>query len=80
MNEEMKVAKSVFDTICRMFDSLDYHYDRHDEDLAVHCTVQGDDLPMDIVLIVHAERQLVTLPPRCRSRCRRSGGWIWRWL
>lgn len=61
MNEEQKMAKNVFDTICRMFDALEYHYDCHEEELAVRCTVQGDDLPMDIVLIVHADRQLVTL-------------------
>ncbi|MCR4645542.1 MAG: YbjN domain-containing protein [Oscillospiraceae bacterium] len=60
-DEQMKMAKNVYDTICRMFDSLEYHYDCHEEELAVHCTVQGDDLPMDIVLIVHAERELVTL-------------------
>ena len=61
MDTEMKTAQDVFASICRMFDGLGWRYERHDSDLAVKCTVNGDDLPMDIVLIVHAERQLVTL-------------------
>lgn len=61
IDTEMKTAKDVFAAICRMFDGLGWQYERHDHDLAVKCTVNGDDLPMDIVLIVHAERQLVTL-------------------
>ncbi len=61
MDTEIRTAQDVFASICRMFDSLGWQYERHDNDLAVKCTVNGDDLPMDIVLIVHAERQLVTL-------------------
>lgn len=63
MNDEMirKAGENVYETICNMFDNMGYHYERHDEDLVISCTVRGDDFPMDILFIVRSERQLVQL-------------------
>mgnify|MGYP004498038665 CR=1 FL=1 len=63
MTEEMlkKSGEIVYATICKMFDNLGYHYERHDDDLVVSCTVKGEDIPMDILFIVRSERQLVQL-------------------
>lgn len=56
-----KMGQNVYDTICKMFDDKGFHYERHDEDLVVTCTVGGDDIPMDMVIAVHDDRQIVRL-------------------
>ncbi len=63
MNEEknMKAALNVYETICQMFDDLDFKYERHDEDLVISCTVKGEDFPMDILFFVNADREIVQL-------------------
>ena len=62
MNEETKaMGQNVYETICAMFDQKGYHYERHDEDHLITCTVTGDDLPMDIIFVVRDERQIVQL-------------------
>lgn len=63
MNEEakMKMGQNVYETICAMFDEMEYKYERHDDDLVITCSVRGDDLPMDILFVVRPERQIVQL-------------------
>lgn len=63
MNTEAlkKMGQNVYETICTMFDAKGYHYERHDEDHVITCTVRGDDLPMDILFFVRDERQIVQL-------------------
>ncbi|MCM1219107.1 MAG: YbjN domain-containing protein [Lachnospiraceae bacterium] len=63
MNEEAKkmMGQNVYETICKMFDAQNYHYERHDEEHVITCTVRGDDLPMDIIFAVRDERQIVQL-------------------
>lgn len=63
MNEEAKklMGQNVYETICKMFDDLSYHYERHDEDLVITCTVKGEDIPMDILFAVRDDRQIVQL-------------------
>lgn len=63
MNEEakMKMGQNVYETICAMFDELEYKYERHDDDLVITCSVRGDDLPMDILFAVRPKRQIVQL-------------------
>ncbi len=59
--KNMKVAQSVYESICQMFDDMDFKYERHDEDLVISCTVRGDDFPMEILFFVHADREIVQL-------------------
>ncbi|MBR2912810.1 MAG: YbjN domain-containing protein [Oscillospiraceae bacterium] len=63
MSEEKnkKAALNVYETICQMFDDLEFKYERHDEDLVVSCSIKGEDFPMDILFIVDADRELVQL-------------------
>lgn len=57
----MKQAKSVFDTICQSMDSRGWHYDKHEEDLTITCTVRGEDLPMDVIFVVNPGARVVSL-------------------
>ena len=63
MSEElnMKQAQNVYETVCATLDARDWKYTRHDEDLAITCGVRGDDLPMDLVIIVNPKAQVVSV-------------------
>lgn len=63
MNEDAKkmMGQNVYETICKMFDDLNYHYERHDEDHVITCNVKGEDIPMDILFAVRDDRQIVQL-------------------
>lgn len=56
-----QMGQNVYDTICKMFDEKGFHYKRFDEDLAINCTVRGDDIPMELIFMVRADRQIVQL-------------------
>ena len=57
----MKQAKSVYETICKSLENNGWNYTREEEDLVIRCGVRGDDLPMDIVIIVNPKAQVVSL-------------------
>ena len=57
--KEMALAKTVYEDMCAALDRRNWKYDRHDDDLVVTFTVTGEDLPMEFVLIVDADRQLI---------------------
>jgi len=57
----MRQATDVYETLCSALDNKKWHYQRHDEDLTVTCTVRGDDLPMDLVIIVNPRSQVVSV-------------------
>ena len=63
MEEErvMKQAKSVYETICKSLENNGWNYTREEEDLVIRCGIRGDDLPMDIVIIVNPKAQVVSL-------------------
>ena len=65
MNEEkvMQQSKNVYESICSMLDNLEWKYTRHDEDLTITCGVRGDDLPMEMIIIVSPQSQVVSLYP-----------------
>lgn len=58
---DITMAQGVYQTICDMLDSINFHYDRHDEDLVITLTVNGDDIPMNMIFSVDAEREVVRL-------------------
>ena len=60
MKEEktQKLAKTVYKTLCEMLDDRKWHYRKDEENLTISCDVQGDDLPMEIRVVVDAKRQL----------------------
>lgn len=57
----LKQAKTVYETICSMLDKNEWKYKRHDEDLVIQCGATGEDLPMDIIIVVNARAQVVSL-------------------
>ena len=42
-------------------DEHDWHYEKDEENLEIECGARGEDLPMDIRIIVDADRQLIIL-------------------
>lgn len=60
-NEKKMMGQTVYDTICKMFDEKEYHYEKHEDDHVITCQVRGEDLPMDILFVVRDDRQIVQL-------------------
>ena len=58
------MQKKVYDDLCASLDKREWHYPKHDEDLVVTCGVAGEDIPMQFVLIVDAERQILRVLSR----------------
>ncbi len=52
-------AKKVYADLCAALDNRNWKYTKRDNDLTVTFGVSGDDIPMDFVLSVDAERQLL---------------------
>lgn len=59
--EKKTMGQTVYDTICKMLDENELHYDRHDDDLCITLQLRGEDIPMDIIFDVLADRQIVQL-------------------
>ena len=55
----MKQAKEVFATMVKMLDARDWHYSKDEENLVIHSGVKGDDLPVEFIVAVDAEREVV---------------------
>lgn len=66
MTDELKLknAKSVYQIVCNLFDEKQLVYQKHEEDLVITITMNGDDLPMNFVLKVDEERDLIRLLSR----------------
>ena len=64
MVDEKKIAsaKTVYTTLCEVLDHKQWKYEKDEKDLlTVHFLVRGDDIPMEFILIVDAENQLISL-------------------
>ena len=55
----MELAKQVYQTLCDAIERRDWNFEKDEEKLLVHFGVNGDDIPMQFILIVDAERQLI---------------------
>lgn len=60
-DKELASAKDVFERICNILDARNWHYVKDEKARAIRFVVTGEDLPMDIVAFVDAERQLVRI-------------------
>ena len=58
---DMTRAKATFDTLCRTLDANKWKYAKDEENLAIQCGIQGEDLPMEVVITVDAKRCVVVL-------------------
>ena len=54
-------AKAMFDTLCSSLDHRGWKYKRNDDDLAVNFAVNGDDLPMEFLMIVDKAQPFIQL-------------------
>lgn len=59
--ENLKLAKTTFDTICKALEHHDWRFKKDEEELSIECGAQGDDLPMEITINVDPERMLIIL-------------------
>lgn len=55
------LAKSVYENLCKALESRGWKFSKHEEDLVVTFTTHGEDFPMDFVLAVDEERQMLRL-------------------
>lgn len=59
--ENLKLAKTTFETLCKALEHHDWHFKKDEENLTIECGAQGDDLPMEITIVVDPERMLIIL-------------------
>ena len=61
--QQIQNAEKVFGSICSMLDSINFRYEtsKRDEDYMITCTVNGEDIPMKMYIIVRTAREIVTL-------------------
>ena len=59
--DKLQLAQRTFATLCQNLDEHDWHYEKDEENLEIECGARGEDLPMDIRIIVDADRQLIIL-------------------
>ena len=57
--KKMELAKQVYQTLCRAIEKREWKYDKNEEGLIVNFGVNGDDVPMQFLILVDAERQLI---------------------
>lgn len=61
---DMVKAREVYEGLIDMFDARNWTYTRHDDDLVLSSGVKGDDLPIEFIVAVRAENQVVQLLSR----------------
>ena len=61
---QIKVAKRNYDMLCSTLDAHEFSYEKDEEKLIVQLTVHGDDIPMDMLIFINPERELITLYSR----------------
>lgn len=59
--KRMELAKQAYQTLCEAIERREWNFGKDEEKLLVHFGVSGDDIPMQFILIVDAERQLIRL-------------------
>ena len=59
--KKMELAKQVYGTLCAAIERRDWKFDRDDDKLVAYFGVNGDDVPMNFVIAVDAENQLIRL-------------------
>lgn len=57
----MQQAKATYDLIIKSLDKMELKYTRHDDDLVISLGMNGDDIPMNLLIMVRAEKQAISL-------------------
>lgn len=58
---KMKRAQETFENLCETFDSKELHYEKDESKLRIECEAQGEDLPVDLIFRIDAEKEMVKL-------------------
>ena len=58
---KMERAKKAYATLCEALDARNWKYEKVDDELLVHFSVNGDDLPIQYIIFVDVDRQLIRL-------------------
>lgn len=61
---KIKQAKTVYNTLCNALDSRGWKYQSHPEDMVVTFTYAGEDIPMEFIVFIDSDRQLVRMLSR----------------
>lgn len=61
MADKMELAKQVYKTLCEAVERREWNFGKDEEKLLVHFGVSGDDIPMQFIIVVDADRQLIRL-------------------
>ena len=56
-----KQAQTVYETVQKALDNRKWVYNRYDNELTVTMSVNGDDLPMQLIIEVDSDRELIKL-------------------
>ena len=59
--KEIKQAKAAYEKLCAMLDDNKWKYKRDDDNFTIDTGAQGDDLPMDLKIVVDPEKMLVSV-------------------
>ena len=60
----MAKAKEIFDALVEMLDTRDWKYDKFEEDLVIKSGIKGEDLPIEFIVVVKPNNQVVQLLSR----------------
>lgn len=53
-------AKATFDSLCKMLDNRGWDYKKFEEDLIIKSGIRGDDFPIDFIVRVSPECEIVS--------------------
>ena len=59
--KDMKKALTVYKTLCEMLDDRKIRYEKNPDKMNVHFVMGGDDIPIEIVAVIDAERELIRM-------------------
>lgn len=59
--EKIELAKKVYQTLCDAIERRGWTFEKNEENLFVHFGVNGEDIPMQFILLIDIERQLIRL-------------------
>ena len=59
--KDMNKARAVYDTVCATLDKMKWVYDKEEEELAITTGAKGTDLPIDIVIRVIPEAEVLSV-------------------
>ena len=61
MDQKVTRAKQTYELLCKSFDNKGWHYTRHEEDQVITCSMQSNDLPIEHIVRVCTEQQVLVL-------------------